>query len=346
MADTMSALYEQIDNAETPWEVLGIQSYFVTKAEFRATYRSLALRLHPDKAQDEDLRERHTQLFQSIQSAYEVCLIELTHGKDSIPESEPAALPESWESLHARNVANREALKGARAEALKAVQSEREAEARYEARFKAKGEVIARNKDERKAEKEEHARESRVPKERRECNLKDSRTYSEVLSDACNKKQARDSARFATCQEVQDATEEQEHDALRRTERKGDNLFHDVQTVPKQDIASRWNRSLICGGGRRAVCVALSYLEERENCAAARSLRRQQELIGAGESEYTAFIQAESEAEEKTDRELEKMDRQGIEGIWWDYEEDGSLPPYQLSLFDFIPAGLLEYYDQ
>ncbi|KXS94669.1 hypothetical protein AC578_4886 [Pseudocercospora eumusae] len=343
MADTMSALYEQIDHAETTWEVLGIQSYFVTKAELRDIYRSLALRLHPDKARDEGLRERHTQLFQRIQSAYEVCLLEITHGKDSIPESEPAALPESWESLHARNVANKEALKAARAEALKAVQSERDAKARCEARYKAKGEVIARNKDARKAEKEEHARESRVPKERRECNLKGTRTYAEVLSDACNKKKARDPVRFATCQEVHDETEGQEQDAPRRTERKGDNPFDDVQAVTKDEMASRLNQSLMCGGGRRTVCVALSSLEERENCAAKRLVMRQQRLIDAGESEYAAFVQAEAEAEEETDRELEKMERQGIEGIWWDYEDDGSLSPYQLSLFDFIPAGLLEY---
>ncbi|KAF7187796.1 hypothetical protein HII31_10696 [Pseudocercospora fuligena] len=336
MADTMSALYEQIDNAETTWEVLGIQSYFATKAELRDIYRSLALRLHPDKAQDVDLRERHTQLFQKIQSAYEICLLELTHGKNSIPESEPAALCESWESLHARNIANREALKAARAEALKAVQSERDAKARFEARYKAKGEVIARNRDARQAEKEKHASESRLPKAKRECNLKNSRTYADVLSGFCKKKQARDPVRFATCEEVQDEIGP-----------KGDCPFNDVKTVPKKDTASRWNwnRSLMCGGGRRMICCAPSYLEQRKNCAAAKTFDRYLDLVEAGKNDIAAMIQAEYEAEEETDRALEEMERQGIEGIWWDdYEE--TTPTCQLCLFDLIPAGLLEYYDE
>ena len=93
------------------------------------------------------------------------------------------------------------------------------------------------------------------------------------------------------------------------------------------------------------ICVAPSYLEQCKNCAAAKIFDHYQNLVNAGEDDVTAMIQAEYEAEEETDRVLEEMERQGIQGIWWDdYEE--KTPTYQLCLFDFIPAGLLEYYDE
>ncbi|EME77430.1 uncharacterized protein MYCFIDRAFT_85131 [Pseudocercospora fijiensis CIRAD86] len=351
MADAMTALYEQIDNAETAWEVLGIRSRSITKAEIRDTYRSLALLLHPDKAQDEELREQHTQVFQKIQEAYEVCLSEIIHVKGGIPESEPAALPESLESLHARNVANKEALKAARAEALKFIQAEKEAmqaerdkKAYREARYEAKRPTILLNKDARPAERLWMFKELRRPNRKRAHHQRaGKRSHAQGLSTTCEE-QSRNPDKPATGEEVEDEPAEPHFRYLPKAQR---TLVDNWGPESGNDVSSRCNRSLMSGDTRRIACVALSHLEQLKNCAAAKTHERYMELVDNGEGSITAMVQAEFEAEEETDRQLEQMERQGIEGIGWDdedeeEEEDGPRT-YQLCLDDLIPAGLLGY---
>ncbi|KAM5450996.1 hypothetical protein MaudCBS49596_004107 [Microsporum audouinii] len=53
-----------------PYEVLGIPSTAQT-AQIRTAYKKLALKFHPDKIQDESLREKGTVEFRKIQEAYE-----------------------------------------------------------------------------------------------------------------------------------------------------------------------------------------------------------------------------------------------------------------------------------
>ncbi|KAF3491596.1 uncharacterized protein GIQ15_01113 [Arthroderma uncinatum] len=56
--------------AHDPYEVLGIPKTAQT-AQIRTAYKKLALKFHPDKIQDESLREQGTVEFQKIQEAYE-----------------------------------------------------------------------------------------------------------------------------------------------------------------------------------------------------------------------------------------------------------------------------------
>ncbi|KAK2882578.1 hypothetical protein FQN49_000226, partial [Arthroderma sp. PD_2] len=57
--------------AHDPYEVLGIAKTAQT-AQIRTAYKKLALKFHPDKIQDESLREQGTVEFQKIQEAYEL----------------------------------------------------------------------------------------------------------------------------------------------------------------------------------------------------------------------------------------------------------------------------------
>lgn len=57
--------------ANDPYEVLGIPST-AQAAQIRTAYKKLALKFHPDKIQDEALREKGTAEFQKIQEAYEL----------------------------------------------------------------------------------------------------------------------------------------------------------------------------------------------------------------------------------------------------------------------------------
>lgn len=102
-----STLYLQLEHAKTPSLVLSV-SDTATEAEIRDAYRILALRIHPDKAPQESVRDLHTFYFQKVQSAYRALLEPLVTEPATIAHKQ---LPETIESLHARNVAFQEALK-------------------------------------------------------------------------------------------------------------------------------------------------------------------------------------------------------------------------------------------
>lgn len=75
------------------------------------------LRIHPDKAPSDNLRELHTSLFKKAHAAYEKFLENYIghpgHDDDGEFES-PKELPETGESLHYRNVLFRETLRDER----------------------------------------------------------------------------------------------------------------------------------------------------------------------------------------------------------------------------------------
>jgi curved DNA-binding protein CbpA len=136
----LSTLYLQIEYGNTPSAVLGIATT-ASDIEVREAYRAIALKIHPDKAPNENLRELHTLLFQKVQTAYDSLLETL---EDENGQSRPAKqLPETLTSLHARNVAFKEALRRARESALEAKHAADLLKVSTEANQKAKNERLA-----------------------------------------------------------------------------------------------------------------------------------------------------------------------------------------------------------
>ena len=93
-----------------------------TEAEIRDAYRALALRVHPDKAPSGSLRELHTSLFQKLLESCGTLLQETgaACNEEGHRSAKSRRLPETEESLHARNIDFREALKRERARTLDA----------------------------------------------------------------------------------------------------------------------------------------------------------------------------------------------------------------------------------
>jgi len=66
---SLQTLYLQIEYANTPSAVLGV-SENASETEVHDAYRAIALKIHPDKAPSENLREIHTSRFQKLQAAH------------------------------------------------------------------------------------------------------------------------------------------------------------------------------------------------------------------------------------------------------------------------------------
>ena len=68
----LGSLYACIDNATTPLATLGLANGQASSAlDIKSAYRSLALRLHPDKCPSPDFLDTHHALFQKVQQAYD-----------------------------------------------------------------------------------------------------------------------------------------------------------------------------------------------------------------------------------------------------------------------------------
>ncbi|KXS99820.1 hypothetical protein AC578_8880 [Pseudocercospora eumusae] len=246
----LPTLYLQIQYADSPYEILGISSQPSTASALRDVYRALALRIHPDKAPSTQLRELHTSLFQKIFTAYETLLKQLDHDEDEDAHIfQPKHLPESEASLHARNIAFKEALRDARDRAIAAKHAEERAqEARREA-LKAKNERLAAKREE-KAAKAEHDREERARaiENRRRGDIRCSRgqklkTGPKPLGPLRNK---------PTAKPFPEET-------------------FSGPAATKADISHRWDKQLLSGGGAGSVSLALK--KEREQSSAARLQR-------------------------------------------------------------------------
>ena len=98
--------YSQVEEWEHPLDVLGL-SDGATVEDIKAAYKTIALRLHPDKC-PEELRELHTLLFQTVHRAYTKVMEDGVTGDGIATDKEVA---ESWEALHARNLDFKEKLR-------------------------------------------------------------------------------------------------------------------------------------------------------------------------------------------------------------------------------------------
>jgi curved DNA-binding protein CbpA len=163
----LSILYLQIEYGDNPSAVLGIGSN-ASDLEIREAYRAVALKIHPDKAPSENIREVHTLLFQKVQTAYD-SLLETQEDSEAGRLSRPKQLPETLTSLHTRNVAFREALRGAREKAVQAKHVADALKASKEANKKAKNERLAEKRELRShvLREEQAKRQIEIMKERR-----------------------------------------------------------------------------------------------------------------------------------------------------------------------------------
>ena len=118
----LSTIYLQV-NHEDPFAILGV-SVSATSEEIKAAYRTLALRLHPDKTTSAKQRKLHTPLFQRLLTAYETI-----SGEDANDRGRGTKrIPECEDDVRARVAAFKEKLKTERKKAQAAVSGQREAQ--------------------------------------------------------------------------------------------------------------------------------------------------------------------------------------------------------------------------
>jgi curved DNA-binding protein CbpA len=173
----LTTLYLQIEYGDIPTAVLGVGPE-APQVGIRVAYRAIALRIHPDKAPNEGLRELHTLLFQKNQTTYDSSL-ETREGASG-QDHRPKQLPETFASLHARNVAFREALRSARERALQAKHATDLLKASKEADKKAKNERLAEKRELRSQmlKEEQEKRQKEISRE-----VRDNPTFSENVVD-------------------------------------------------------------------------------------------------------------------------------------------------------------------
>lgn len=83
---SLEEIYAQVQQS-TPRAIFALKPDY-TPHDLKVAYRALALRLHPDKCSDDDLRELHTALFKRVQDAYEQLLAKGLGSSDpTSPES-------------------------------------------------------------------------------------------------------------------------------------------------------------------------------------------------------------------------------------------------------------------
>lgn len=151
--DVFSNVYRQLSQTD-PAAILGVAADAPLE-DVRQAFRALALQLHPDKAPSEELRLKHTELFQKLLQAYEAMISPDLEEEEEV-EKPVKQLPETWEALHARNQDFKERLKAERAKALNFFAYEREekrkqAQAREGKIQKKKQERIARQAEAKEA---------------------------------------------------------------------------------------------------------------------------------------------------------------------------------------------------
>ncbi|KAK4555283.1 Belongs to the tannase [Recurvomyces mirabilis] len=306
----LSTIYLQIEHATTPSGILGT-AVDATEAEIRDAYRALALRIHPDKAPSDSVRELHTSLFQKLREACDTLLQEpgAAHDSDEGHRSAKSRrLPETEESLHARNLDFREALRKERSRALANKFAADHAQKIHLVRTEAKNERLKEKREERakvaQGKKESH--ESRVLSERRNAegkgrkqNEKKAMPTSEQArqEEAVLKEGIRDSS---TKVDMSWEEEEEAYQAEIEARRVGEaskksnptppkpktppqskptsatakakwDPAIDEQLVSNSEIQGRWVKALLGSGRRGAGTLSLSEKKRRENNAAARS---------------------------------------------------------------------------
>jgi curved DNA-binding protein CbpA len=253
----LTTLYLQIEHGDNPTAVLGIGTE-ASDVEIRIAYRALSLRIHPDKAPSESLQELYTLLFQKIQTAYN-SLLE-TSDDEAGQDSRPKQLPESWASLHARNVAFREALRNAREKALQAKHGADRLKASKAANLKAKNERLAKERELRAHTlKEEQAkRQTEIAKEKRKFGKGGgAKASSKDLSDRKkmeNDLEAKDASQSDESQKPQRLPSNSQlnrplqNKATARTATAIWDPALDERLVSDAEIEARWNKNILSGG--------------------------------------------------------------------------------------------------
>jgi curved DNA-binding protein CbpA len=343
----LSTLYLQIESGNTPSAILGIGRN-ASDLEVREAYRAIALKIHPDKAPSENLREVHTLLFQKVQTAYE-SLLEAQDDENG-QFGTAKQLPETLTSLHARNVAFREELRRARENALQCKRAADLLKASKEANTKAKNERLAEKRElrSRLLEEEQVKRQIEITKERRG---NASRSGS-VVEDSKPAEGARaSSASLSDWEEMEDKLAAKaglqedgttqkpqglpfeaqvkrplQNKATARTARPAWDDGLDERLVSDAEINGRWNTNLLSGG--RSGSVSLSQKKQRDSNAMARmhkatialceeadhmlkpALTGNRTFSGLEQEELmqSAFVKTEHKAQARTERFLQITD--------------------------------------
>ncbi|CAK4034574.1 Hypothetical predicted protein [Lecanosticta acicola] len=283
----LADLYIQLDQ-DDPADVLGI-NWAATETEIYTAFRSLALRIHPDKAPSEDLKQFHTLLFQILKPACETLLVELRFGSGHArtqTHTPPKALPETWEALHARNWDNKERLKAERAKAARVVRAGRE---------------YSRKKSEKMFRRMERQKELCI---------------ATAMAQETKRKQDFEKRRRTMPKPGQKASiiEVEEDTAARGRERRM--LKNEKKAMPSRstarmdiscpmfdlaldetpqteaDIQHRWNRQLLSGGVRTG-SVSLEEKKRRDNNDMARTTREQKSLHESAKANSAAFLRGD-----------------------------------------------------
>jgi curved DNA-binding protein CbpA len=328
----LTTLYLQIEYGEIPTAVLGIGTK-ASEVEIREAYRALALRIHPDKAPSENLRELHTLLFQKVQTAYNPLLEALND--EAGQESRPKQLPETFASLHARNVAYREALRNVRERALQAKHAAARLKASKEANKKAKNERLAEKRELRAhmLKEEQAKRQTEIAKEKRKFGAEGGAKASskdlsdwEEMEDDLEAKAASQPEESQKPQRNPQLKRSLQNNATARTATATWNPTLDERLVSDAEIEGRWNTNLLSGG--RSGSVSLSQKKQRENNAAARMHKATMALCNeadrmlkpalTGNHTFSglehealleaAFVRTEQKAQARTDRFLQVTD--------------------------------------
>ena len=341
----LTTLYLQIEYGDIPTAVLGIGTG-ASQVAIRDAYRAIALRIHPDKAPSEGLRELYTLLFQKVQTAYNTLL---EAQDDESGQYRPKQLPETLASLHARNVAFREDLRNAREIALQAKRAADRLKASKEANKGAKNERLA-GKRELRAHmlKEEKAkRQNEIAKEKRKFGAQSGSLTEQTEDTGGAKASSKDLSDWEEMEddlEAKAATQPDEsqkpqaspsnsqlkrplqNKATARTARSTWDPALDERLVSNAEFAGRWNTKLLSGG--RSGSVSLSQKKQREKNAAARmhkatmalcdeadrmlkpALTGNRTFSGLEEDDLmeSAFVRAEHRAEARTERFLQVTD--------------------------------------
>lgn len=327
-AAPMPSIYLQIEYGNSPWAILGV-SENASSSEIQSAYRAICLKIHPDKA-SESLQDLQTSLFQKLQAAYDA----LVQSEDDHVTADAfhasRQLPETPESLHARNVAFHDALRSERANALKYNNEADMMKATKEATLKAKNERLAEKRALR-AQAQAEAEARRQAKIAKKARAAGSSKQSDAGEEDLSWEQLEDLEAEAESAKAKAKT-------LTKPSRPAQNLPTartaqstwvdgvDERLVSDAEIKGRWNRSLLSGG--RGGSVSLAQKKQRENNAASRSHKATMALCGevddmvkaaltgsnrtfsaleVEEALDTAFVGVEEKSQARTDRFLQVM---------------------------------------
>ena len=253
-------IYQRIEHATDPLETLGVYPD-ASMFEIKAAYKAAALFLHPDKLSDETLRDIHLRCFLKVQAAYE----ELLGSPDSNTGTEPAQQDVRLleYSLHARNWDFKEALKAARAEALKQKKRDDAKKAKLKDQLPDKANADAAYAEWR--QREDGAKLKRMLNtEKRKFRSKVRRGKVEVagpsttaLRDATpDDWEAEESRLAATEAEAPAFKTQQAAPAWRQAKGAASDHRGDAAVTSKKDIAHRHNAALLSGGTSGSVSFA------------------------------------------------------------------------------------------